>query len=244
MFSYVCWAAPTNVPINQLFGVGWGWVFWLAVHWWVSSLSRTLWIFSHVPDICQPNQVSQLTCPHNQVFYTASAVWWVLVLICYTNLSFYWLPFPGVCLIGPARQFGTGSVYHPHLYTIIVGVFIPVPFYLWQRCYPDSWAHYVSTPVVIAGLSAIPPATGINYSSWFLVAFIFQYLIRKKNFAWWSKFNYVLSSALDSGAAISIIVIFFALQVGCLFLLFSDGSWMIFIYMLVPERWDPTELVG
>ena len=21
MFSYVCWAAPTNVPINQLFGV-------------------------------------------------------------------------------------------------------------------------------------------------------------------------------------------------------------------------------
>ena len=21
MFSYVCWAAPTNVPVNQLFGV-------------------------------------------------------------------------------------------------------------------------------------------------------------------------------------------------------------------------------
>lgn len=38
------------------------------------------WIFEHVPDICNPNQISQLTCPHNQVFYTASAVWWVLVL--------------------------------------------------------------------------------------------------------------------------------------------------------------------
>ena len=33
------------------------------------------WIFNNVPDICQPNQVSQLTCPQNQVFYTASAVW-------------------------------------------------------------------------------------------------------------------------------------------------------------------------
>ena len=33
------------------------------------------WIFTHVADICQPNQISQLTCPHNQVFYTASAVW-------------------------------------------------------------------------------------------------------------------------------------------------------------------------
>jgi hypothetical protein len=33
------------------------------------------WIFSNVPDICQADQVSQLTCPQNQVFYTASAVW-------------------------------------------------------------------------------------------------------------------------------------------------------------------------
>jgi OPT oligopeptide transporter protein len=127
-------------------------------------------------------------------------------------------------LIGPARQFGTGSVYHPHLYAIIVGVFIPVPFYLWQRRYPDSWARYVSMPVVIAGLSGIPPAMGINYSSWSLVTFIFPYVIRKKNFVWWSKLNYVLSSALDSRTIISIMVTFFALQVGCLFLYF----WMDF----------------
>jgi hypothetical protein len=33
------------------------------------------WLFSNVPDICSPNQKNQLTCPHNQVFFTASAVW-------------------------------------------------------------------------------------------------------------------------------------------------------------------------
>jgi len=33
------------------------------------------WIFNNVPDICQHNQISQLTCPHNQVFFTASAIW-------------------------------------------------------------------------------------------------------------------------------------------------------------------------
>jgi hypothetical protein len=33
------------------------------------------WIFNNVPNICQPDQISQLTCPQNQVFYTASAVW-------------------------------------------------------------------------------------------------------------------------------------------------------------------------
>ncbi|KAJ7265146.1 OPT oligopeptide transporter protein-domain-containing protein, partial [Mycena rebaudengoi] len=33
------------------------------------------WIFANVEDICQPEHKSQLTCPHNQVFFTASAVW-------------------------------------------------------------------------------------------------------------------------------------------------------------------------
>ncbi|KAF8161465.1 OPT oligopeptide transporter protein-domain-containing protein [Crassisporium funariophilum] len=149
------------------------------------------WIFKNVKDICQPNQSSSLTCPHNQVFFTASAVWG---------------------LIGPTRQFGTGSIYHPHLYAIIIGAFLPLPFYLYQRRYPNSWVRYVSTPVILTGVSAIPPATGINYSSWFLVGMVFQWAIRKRNFAWWSKFNYVLSSALDSGTVISVMVIFFTLQ--------------------------------
>ena len=35
------------------------------------------WIFKNVEGICQKNQPSQLTCPHNQVFFTASAVWCV-----------------------------------------------------------------------------------------------------------------------------------------------------------------------
>ncbi|KAF5380630.1 hypothetical protein D9615_004759 [Tricholomella constricta] len=149
------------------------------------------WIFANVQDICDPNQKSQLTCPHNQVFFTASAVWG---------------------LIGPSRQFGVGSIYHPHLYAMVIGVFLPIPFWFWQRRYPNSWIKYVSTPVILNGVSGIPPATGINYSSWFAVGFIFQYFIRKKNFAWWSKFNYVASAALDSGTVISLMFIFFSLQ--------------------------------
>ncbi|KAG1829501.1 hypothetical protein EV424DRAFT_431294 [Suillus variegatus] len=42
--------------------------------------------------------------------------------------------------------------------------------------------------------------------------FIFQYVIRRRNFAWWTKYNYVLSAALDAGLAVSIIFIFFVLQ--------------------------------
>ena len=63
--------------------------------------------------------------------------------------------------------------------------------------------RWVSTPVILNGVSSIPPATGINYSSWFLVGFVF--LIRKRNFAWWSKFNYITSAVLDSGTSLSLL---------------------------------------
>lgn len=169
-------------------------------------------MFNNIPDICTPNQPSFLTCPHNQVYYTASAIWYVCLsfqLLCLFSMM-------RVCrgLIGPTRQFGKGTLYYPELYAIIVGAFLPVPFWLWQRRYPNSWVRFVSTPVVLNGVSYIPPAAGINYSAWFAVGFVFQYLIRKRNFAWWSKFNYVTSAALDSGMWLPLPCLFFSLTVG------------------------------
>nr|GAT56178.1 predicted protein [Mycena chlorophos] len=149
------------------------------------------WIFANVEDICQPTQKAQLVCPHNQVFFTASAIWG---------------------LIGPERQFGPNSIYHTHLYALAIGAVLPLPFWFWQRRYPNSWIKYVSTPVILNGVSNIPPATGINYSAWFAVGAFFQYFIRKRNFPWWSKFNYVTSAALDSGTVLSLMLIFFTLQ--------------------------------
>jgi len=149
------------------------------------------WMFANIPDICQKGQKSSLTCPHNQVFFTASAIWG---------------------LVGPTRQFGPGSVYYPFLYAIIIGAFLPFPFWLWQRWHPKSRVKYISTPIVLNGVGFIPPATGINYSSWFMFGFIFQYWIRRSNFLWWSKFNYITSAALDSGTVFCFIFIFFTLQ--------------------------------
>jgi hypothetical protein len=88
------------------------------------------------------------------------------------------------------------------LYAIIIGAFLPFPFWLWQRWHPKSKVKYISTPIILNGVGYIPPATGINYSSWFVVGFFFQYWIRRRNFLWWSKFNYVTSAALDTGASI------------------------------------------
>jgi hypothetical protein len=98
------------------------------------------------------------------------------------------------------------------VYAFIIGTFLPLPFWLWKWRYPQSWVRWVSTPLILLSMYFSPPAMGINYSSWFLVGFVFQYLIRKRNFAWWIKFNYVTSAAMDSGTMISVLFIFFTLQ--------------------------------
>jgi len=41
------------------------------------------------------------------------------------------------------------------------------------------------------------------------VNFIFNRLIFKRFFGWWAKYNYVLAAALDTGTALSGIIIFF-----------------------------------
>lgn len=153
-------------------------------------------MFNNVPDMCSPNQPDYLTCPHNQVYFTASAIWYVQRLL-FSRRYAYRDRSRG--LIGPTRQFGPGSLYQPTLYALVVGAILPLPFWLWQRRYPNSWVKFVSAPVVLSGVSYIPPAGGINYSAWFATGFVFQYLVRKRNFAWWSKFNYLTSAALDSG---------------------------------------------
>ena len=47
VFSYVCWAAPSNIPVNQLFGVRWGMGMgvltfdWSQISWIGSPLSES-----------------------------------------------------------------------------------------------------------------------------------------------------------------------------------------------------------
>lgn len=77
-------------------------------------------------------------------------------------------------LIGPTRQFGPGTVYHGYLWALLVGALLPVPIWWWQRRFPNTRFKYFSLPVFLNGPTFTPPATGINYSSWFLVGFIFR----------------------------------------------------------------------
>ncbi|KAJ3751338.1 OPT oligopeptide transporter protein-domain-containing protein, partial [Lentinula detonsa] len=107
--------------------------------------------------------------------------------------------------------FGVASIIVTLLFFFLIGGLAPIISWIIDKKYPNSFFKYVN-PVIFNGTQLLPPASGINYVPWAIVGFIFQYLIRRRNFPWWTKYNYVLSAALDSGLAISVIIIYFTLQ--------------------------------
>ncbi|KLO05160.1 hypothetical protein SCHPADRAFT_988863 [Schizopora paradoxa] len=64
--------------------------------------------------------------------------------------------------------------------------------YLISRRYPNTFLKYVNFPVIFSGKAYIPPASAVNYVNyvlWAIVGFIFQYVIRRRHFSWWTKYN-------------------------------------------------------
>ncbi|KAI0076152.1 OPT oligopeptide transporter [Panus rudis PR-1116 ss-1] len=170
-------------------------MFWAQVIASIVALTVQLgvqnWMFSNIPDLCDPKQPNGFTCPGTEVFGTASIIWGV---------------------IGPARQFSRGQIYYGLVFFFLLGGIMPIIGYLVNKRWPNTFMKYVNFPVLFNGTSYIPPANANNYVPWAIVGFIFNYLIRRRYFSWWTKYNYVLSAALDSGVAISMILIFFCLQ--------------------------------
>ncbi|KAF8631657.1 hypothetical protein AX17_005059 [Amanita inopinata Kibby_2008] len=155
------------------------------------QLGVQAWMFTNIPNMCDPKQKDGFICPSTEVFGTASIIWGV---------------------IGPARQFSQGQIFYGLTFFFLVGFLCPLVAYLISLKFPNSFIRYINFPVIFNGTGLIPPASAVNYVPWAIVGFIFQYVIRRRHFSWWTKYNYVLSAAMDSGVAISAVLIFFCLQ--------------------------------
>jgi len=155
------------------------------------QLGVQAWMFTNIEGMCDEDQKDNFICASTEVFGTASIIWGV---------------------IGPQRQFSSGQIYHGLVYFFLIGAAAPTIAWAISRKFPNSWVKYVNFPVIFNGTGLIPPASAVNYVPWTIVAFIFQYVIRRRHFAWWTKYNYVLSAAMDSGYAVSALFIFFVLQ--------------------------------
>ncbi|KAI1752395.1 OPT oligopeptide transporter protein-domain-containing protein [Xylaria castorea] len=144
----------------------------------------------NIDGVCDITQPQRFTCPGGRTFFSASVIWG---------------------LIGPARVFSPGQIYSGLLVFFVVGAVTPVIIYFATKRYPRSPVKYLMAPLIFGGAGSMPPATPLNYLSWGIVGYIFQFVIKKRHFRWWSRLNYLTSAGLDLGLAFGTLIIFFCL---------------------------------
>ncbi|KAL5360526.1 small oligopeptide transporter [Aspergillus floccosus] len=151
----------------------------------------TIWMLGHIADVCATDQPDGFSCPNGRTVYSSSIIWG---------------------LIGPRRLYSVGRIYSSLLHFFWIGAITPViTWFLYKRTRQNFW-KFLNWPLIFVGTYNVPPATGINYSSWAMVNFAFNHFIKRRFFAWWTKYNYVLAAALDTGLALSGIIIFFCIS--------------------------------
>ncbi|XP_012832688.1 PREDICTED: oligopeptide transporter 4-like [Erythranthe guttata] len=178
---------PRSMFIVQLVGTLIAGLVNIAVAWY---------LLTNIENICQdellpPN--SQWTCPNDRVFYDASVIWG---------------------LVGPKRFFGTLGNYNALNWFFLGGAV--GPFFVWilHKALPSQkWIKSVNLPILLGATAAMPPATTLNFNSWMLVGTIFNLFVFRYRKAWWQRYNYVLSAALDAGLAFMGVALYFTLGI-------------------------------
>ncbi|KKF95311.1 Sexual differentiation process protein isp4 [Ceratocystis fimbriata CBS 114723] len=152
----------------------------------VFTLSASL---ATIPNVCEADQADHFTCPGGRVFFSASVIWG---------------------LIGPARVFSPGQIYYGLFWFFIIGAITPVLLFYGAKRWPRSFMKNLIAPLIFGGAGAIPPATPLNYLSWGIVGYFFQYHLRKVHPRWWTRLNFLTASGLDLGLALATVFAFFA----------------------------------
>ena len=151
-----------------------------------------IFMLDNIEGICKPDQKDHFTCPQGTTNFAASVIWG---------------------LVGPKRLISVGKIYSGFLYFFWIGALCTIIVWALQKCFPrNTYLKQINMVVFFGALGNYPPATGLNYTSAFVVGFLFNYMIKRRWGNWWLKYNFVLSCALDVGLALSGIIIFFCLQ--------------------------------
>ncbi|KAJ6505760.1 OPT-domain-containing protein [Mycena vitilis] len=142
-----------------------------------------------IPDVCTQDQANHFTCPDVNTFFTASVLWGTL---------------------GPKRMFGAGGMYNGLLWCFLIGAVLPVPLYFLRK--KVKIFEYVHLPVLLSGGMLWAPYSMANIWPAVPIGYLFNVFIKRRYIAWWSRYNYLTTTAFSAAIAISGIVIFFAME--------------------------------
>ncbi|CAI5756073.1 unnamed protein product [Candida verbasci] len=143
----------------------------------------------NIPNYCDYTNTQKFTCPSSTVFYTASILWGV---------------------IGPRKVFG--GLYPILAWCFLIGFLLAFPAIAFKKYGPKRITKYFQPSVIIGGMLIYAPYNLSYITGSLYLSIASMWYLKSRYLAWWSKYNFVFSCAMDAGVAASAILIFFAVQ--------------------------------
>ncbi|WAQ83476.1 hypothetical protein PtA15_3A847 [Puccinia triticina] len=133
------------------------------------------------------------------------------------------------------RMFLADEKYGAIPLALVVGLFLPIPFFVLHRFWPGHGFNMINIPLLAGSItSGYTVATAGKFLN-ILIGLGSQYWARRYRPRWFMKYNYVLSAALDGGAQIMILFLSMVFEGG-------DGSKVPFPrYFLNPDPAMPKD---
>ena len=155
-----------------------------------AQLGVQSWMFSNIEDFCNADQKDGFICPITSAFGNASIIVRNLVVLADT-FCIPWLK--DVVLqwgvVGPHRLFSHGQLYFGLVFFFLVGVFAPLVQWILHKKFRIEFFKYINFPVAFGSTNYMPTATPLNFMPWVFLCFIFNYVVRRRHFDWWAKYN-------------------------------------------------------
>lgn len=177
----------------------------------------------NIPNYCSPTNTQKFTCPNSTVFYSASILWGV---------------------IGPKKVFS--GLYPVLQWCFLIGFLLAFPCIAFKKYAPKKYTKYFQPTLMIGGFLYYAPYNLSFYTGGVYLSILFMWYIKSRYLAWWQKYNFVLSGAMDAGVAFSAIIIFFAVQYKEHYLSWwgNDVPWKGIEGMGGASRLDPADAPG
>ncbi|KAF9929288.1 hypothetical protein FBU30_001718 [Linnemannia zychae] len=116
--------------------------------------------------------------------------------------------------LGPQRMFSSKGSYHFIYWGFLIGAVIPVIQWMLSKKFPNiKWALFNVT-IFAGGMSAFPGGMIVGVVSSFAVFLFWRVWLFRYHKEIWSKYTFILSAALDTGAALTGLAIFIFLSGG------------------------------
>ncbi|KAK6410443.1 hypothetical protein LTR81_015338 [Elasticomyces elasticus] len=113
----------------------------------------------------------------------------------------------------------------PHLYSIgqryewctiayLLGFLAPIPMYVMYRWTGSKRWAYINPSIILWFMGNLYVGINSGFTTFFIIAFVFQWYIRKYYPKFFVDWNYLISAALDGGTQIMIFILTFAVAGG------------------------------